>query len=80
MNESIIKELFEMREFCTRQELRKQQRQSKANHRHNWKQGKITKTFGSKHLVQCAVKDCNEVKIYHVKHARHRYPKCGKEF
>jgi len=50
-------------------ELRLQQsvnailKKPKADHRHNWKNGKMKRIFGSLWHITCAVDGCNEIKV-----------------
>ena len=55
-----LQELFQ---WNKRQEELKIKRRSTADHRHNWKDGKRIRIFGSTFHVYCAVKACEEFKV-----------------
>ena len=60
------KRIYKLREYIARQQLRKQQKDAhKSNHRHNWKDGRRERIFGSQYHVHCAVKNCAEFKVLH---------------
>jgi len=59
------KEKQRVNEWMARQQLKEYLKslKPKADHRHNWKDGKRVRIFGSSFHVHCAVKDCEEFKV-----------------
>jgi hypothetical protein len=44
-------------------EIKEMLKKPKANHRHNWKDGKKIRVFGALHHIHCAVNGCDEFKV-----------------
>ena len=59
------KEKFRLIEWMKRQQLKKKLKdlKPKADHRHNWKEGRRVRIFGSSYHIHCAVKGCEEFKV-----------------
>ena len=57
------KSRFEMIQWIKSQEAKKLARRSKADHRHNYKNARKVRIYGSLHHVYCTVKGCDHFKV-----------------
>ena len=59
------KEKFRSKEWMARQRIKEELKKlkAKADHRHNWKDGRRVRIFGSSYHIHCAVKGCKEFKV-----------------